>query len=78
MGCIADVEEERSTEENDDCHSFYPQGFPDHVSHVTRSEEEGNRLDRLHSHEHFKALDKEKRYLPCHYFDYMGGTSTGG
>lgn len=23
-------------------------------------------------------LQEENRYLPCHYFDYIGGSSTGG
>jgi hypothetical protein len=28
--------------------------------------------------ENAEARVKRSRYLPCHYFDYMGGTSTGG
>ena len=25
-----------------------------------------------------RARDVRNKYLPCHYFDYIGGTSTGG
>jgi len=25
-----------------------------------------------------RELDDEERYLPCHYFTFAGGTSTGG
>jgi hypothetical protein len=25
-----------------------------------------------------ESLDDDERYLPCHYFTYAGGTSTGG
>jgi hypothetical protein len=28
--------------------------------------------------ENAEARVRRSRYLPCHYFDYMGGTSTGG
>ncbi|KAL8331020.1 hypothetical protein RB593_001801 [Gaeumannomyces tritici] len=42
--------------------SFHPCHEPDHVSHITVSP------DNASSTTHF---------LPCHYFDYVGGTSTG-
>lgn len=44
--------------------SFHPCQKPDHVSHLTNQDN----------------LDNQAEYtpfLPCHYFDYIGGTSTG-
>lgn len=40
---------------------------PDRTSRITRRRETRQEL----------LLEKSK-YLPCHYFDYIGGTSTGG
>lgn len=71
------IAEEEEAYEDDSFHSFHPQVFPSNVSHVM-TEKENNRLDHFDSHEHFKALESNKRYLPCHYFDCIGGTSTGG
>ena len=77
MEYIAEEEEKQSTEQEDFGHSFYPQLFPKHVSH-TINDEESRLLENYESHQYFKALAREKCYLPCHYFDYVGGTSTGG
>ena len=77
MALIAEEEESLSTDEHEH-HSFYPQNFPANVSHLDMNEGESTRLYHIQSHEEYKAWDREKRYLPCHYFDYIGGTSTGG
>ncbi|MCJ1357653.1 MAG: hypothetical protein MMC33_007649 [Icmadophila ericetorum] len=53
---------EEAAQENAQLHSFAPESHPDVVSQVSLTEEA-----KLH-----------QRYLPCHYFDYIGGTSTGG
>lgn len=55
-------------------HSFHPQDYPENVSHVRRSPQE-RRFLRVQRPE--EALDPARRYLPCHYFDFIGGTSTG-
>ncbi|KAF2849951.1 FabD/lysophospholipase-like protein, partial [Plenodomus tracheiphilus IPT5] len=47
-------------------HSFYPMPFPENVVHhegVVKPYEE---------------LSPAERFLPCHYFDYICGSSTGG
>lgn len=62
-------------------HSFNPQQYPTHCCHITPTDDEKripsnlNYSDKDHS---IRKLAKAKRYLPCHYFDYIGGTSTGG
>ncbi|KAL9624607.1 MAG: hypothetical protein Q9160_001272 [Pyrenula sp. 1 TL-2023] len=59
-------------------HSFYPEKWPNHVSRKI-SDEERIRIrdnERVQTEE-FKALDANRRYLPCHYFDYICGSSTG-
>lgn len=70
------IAEEEKGCEDDSYHSFHPQGFPSNVSHIM-TEKESNELDHYESHEQYRALASSKRYLPCHYFDYIGGTSTG-
>jgi len=35
-------------------------------------------VEGVNDHENAEARVRRSRYLPCHYFDYMGGTSTGG
>ena len=46
------------------------------VSQVNNSGVDGpNETERA---DRAKARVKRSRYLPCHYFDYIGGTSTGG
>jgi hypothetical protein len=44
--------------------SFHPQNEPPNLSHIRDREDEG---DVSGGH-----------FLPCHYFDYICGTSTGG
>jgi len=43
--------------------SFFPCQEPPHVSHIQPSAQE--------------APSREGHFLPCHYFDYICGTSTG-
>ena len=75
MECIADIEE---TEDHEIHHSFSPANWPDDVSHVPLTEEERRRRNEANTAEaKCRAIEKTKRYLPCHYFDYIGGSSTG-
>jgi hypothetical protein len=39
---------------------------------------ENNELEQSPSMEDAKRRETRDKYLPCHYFDYIGGTSTGG
>lgn len=77
MEYVAEQEEAQCTDEESVGHSFHPHAFPKHVSHAIDDDEQ-RLLEHYESHENFRALAHNKRYLPCHYFDYMGGTSTGG
>lgn len=49
--------------------SFSPEVYPENVSHVPLSIEDTT--SKTHS------TKESRRYLPCHYFDYIGGSSTG-
>ena len=68
------AEEEEAHDAGPTLHSFSPEPF-DHqpgawgardVSVSLRGTIDSDRVPRV------------RRYLPCHYFDYIGGTSTGG
>ena len=59
-------------------HSFHPEKYPRYVSRDLSDDEmkrlrKGENADR----EDFQALNNNRRYLPCHYFDYICGSSTG-
>jgi hypothetical protein len=59
-------------------HSFWPLPYPEAVSQVPRAESE-RRTQRIYpDKDKIEGLDPARRYLPCHYFDYIGGTSAGG
>lgn len=59
-------------------HSFSPQPYPDDVSQVPFTDEEETAHRAAYGHEaKCLALSKLRRYLPCHYFDYICGSSTG-
>ena len=62
-------------------HSFWPQERPPNVSHVPLDKEETQKLrDAEHTDDqrvHFRALRPNRRFLPCHYFDFIVGSSTG-
>ena len=72
MECIADVEDQEEPHH----HSFRPQPWQVNVSQVKSSTEEENDYDET-DESTIGALPKSKRFLPCHYFDYIGGSSTG-
>ena len=50
-------------------HSFAPEAFPNSVSHGPFNPEEDE-------NDHSTWINSRK-YLPCHYFDIIGGSSTG-
>ena len=54
-------------------HSFSREGWPGELS-----EKDSVAMDDTNSPEEFwQAIPRNKRYLPCHYFDQIGGSSTG-
>jgi len=62
-------------------HSFWPQEHPVHVSHVPLNDEETQRLRDAEQTDdqraRLRALRPSRRFLPCHYFDFIIGSSTG-
>lgn len=76
-------EVEPSDEENDlnGLHSFWPEEWPANVCHGPYEAEECNRLQKVRSDSSKKAkcqaYKRSRRFLPCHYFDYIFGSSTG-
>lgn len=82
---LADEEEEafeeEITEEQDGKkvhHSFWPQPWPKNVSQVPQTRDLKNKIEEANNEEaRRRAIPAAQRYLPCHYFDYIGGSSTG-
>ena len=75
MDYIAEEEEEAIEDHSnhDTCSSFLPFGLPQHVSHAPNDRPRQS----LQSNRPCCRLPSSQRYLPCHYFDYIGGSSTG-
>lgn len=72
------AEAELSYHEDAMPHSFAPQDYPENVSQVPLNENETKRLSEIIGADaRCRALPRTQRYLPCHYFDYIGGSSTG-
>lgn len=71
---------EEEEEEFDGLHSFYPELWPKNVSQKPYETEENDELQQANSNDptaECRALKPSRRYLPCHYFDYIFGSSTG-
>ena len=49
--------------------SFFPQLWPGHMSQTPLLQENNDEVVR--------QLPSAQKYLPCHYFDYICGSSTG-
>ena len=75
MEYIAD-EEQRY---DDVSHSFHPHKWPEDVSHIPLSAAaERKRIEEADDpEERCRAMFKARRFLPCHYFDHICGSSTG-
>lgn len=65
-------------------HSFWPESWPgDYVSQVRLSADEIRNRDEARGEadqlavRQLAALKAHRRYLPCHYFDFICGSSTG-
>ena len=79
MEHIADIEDERPVDGKEVFNSFHPRDWPDNVSRIPSSAgDERNRMNAAeNSEDKCKAIQKARRFLPCHYFDYICGSSTG-
>ena len=70
------IQEEIATE-GKASHSFDPEKWPEELYDVTMDKEEAQALEQAEGDKKLGTLYKERRYLPCHYFDYICGSSTG-
>ena len=78
MEYVADKEGELD-ENRDIHHSFSPENWPDNVSQIPDSAEEEHKgiAEAATAEAKCLALSKARRFLPCHYFDHICGSSTG-
>lgn len=59
-------------------HSFHPEPYCNTVSGDDLDEDEkSKRKAATNEDDRIKGLKPTRRYLPCHYFDYIYGSSTG-
>lgn len=61
-------------------HSFWPQPLPDNVSQLPSDRELHIKSEKAQGHGSeagWRSIPAARRYLPCHYFDYICGSSTG-
>lgn len=68
---------EKSCEDGCHHHSFSPVGWPNNVSQCGLTNDEQSWWNNAAEDDEQKALLSTRCYLPCHYFDYIGGSSTG-
>jgi hypothetical protein len=65
MEAIATEEERQRSSDQDRCDSFWPEEFPENAMQI------GGRLVP------YSQLRGSEKFLPCHYFDIICGSSTG-
>lgn len=74
-------QEEEIAEERDGKkvhHSFWPCSWPENVSQVPPDRVQKKKFKEANTAEaRRRAIPRAQRYLPCHYFDYTCGSSTG-
>ena len=72
-------EKYRVKDRNEECyHSFQPQEWPENVYQAPLTKEEEEKRQEVHDPQlKVRELPRNRRYLPCHYFDYICGSSTG-
>lgn len=58
-------------------HSFHPEKYPNHVTRKLSKNEQRAMGEIQNGSDVFHKLTYSRRYLPCHYFDYICGSSTG-
>ena len=59
-------------------HSFHPEDYPENVCQAPLTEEEERPMqEEYHRELRFRQSPRNRRYLPCHYFDHICGSSTG-
>ena len=80
MEYVAAEEQPRAVEEPEILHSFYPEDWPGKVSLQRSTElEECDEVTKTQDRQAaLRMMSKARRFLPCHYFDIICGSSTGG
>lgn len=60
-------------------HSFFPLEWPENVSQIpsTAKQEREDIAKASTAQSKCLAMSKVRRFLPCHYFDHICGSSTG-
>jgi len=77
MEYIAD-KESRLDENGDIHHSFSPEEWPLNVSRIPHTAvDERRKIEDAGPRDKCLATQKARRFLPCYYFDYICGSSTG-
>ena len=73
------AEEGKNYEDGEVLHSFHPQPYPDDVSQIPMDAVEERRgiKNATDSDGRLRATHKARQFLPCHYFDFICGSSTG-
>jgi hypothetical protein len=79
MECIADLEEEFDGDGGPHLHSFEPIPWPPSLRLEPDTNDEKRNVEHAGDsvEAKFAAISKARRYLPCHYFDCICGSSTG-
>ena len=57
--------------------SFHPFEWPENVSQVPLTADEIRHIDASYHEKDLRRVPGNRRYLPCHYFNLIGGSSTG-
>lgn len=82
-GKWSDDDEDVSDEERkfNGLHSFYPEAWPANSARPPFHTDEMNKLRELGGNaekiDKCKSYNFSRRFFPCHYFDYIFGSSTG-
>jgi hypothetical protein len=80
MRSIKKIEEEELPPDLSEQHSsYYPEPYTPCINNGDSSIQSNvTSTTKVQSDEISSCGSEDCRYLPCHYFDYIGGTSTGG
>ncbi|KAH5400365.1 hypothetical protein HBI47_197860 [Parastagonospora nodorum] len=72
-------EELKRKDDDDEHHSFFPSQFPEHVTQGKDDEDERRKQQAAPGARVFtwEYVREARKFLPCHYFDYICGSSTG-
>lgn len=71
---------EEAEDEFDGLHSFWPEQWPSASARGPYDDDERTELNNVQGEDRAatcQAMKESRRFLPCHYFDYIFGSSTG-